>query len=148
MIIREMSRQECLELLAAGRLGHLGCSKDGQPYVVPVHYAYANNSLYSFSVPGQKIDWMRQNSKVCMQVQLRDENRGWRSVVVSGLFEELPDRIGSKLERDQAWSLLQKHANWWEPGSLKPINEALPGQSVFYRVRIESMSGRQSVDEQ
>lgn len=148
MIVKEMSRHECTELLAAGRLGHLGCSKDGQPYVVPVHYAYASNSLYSFSVPGQKIDWMRENPKVCMQVQVRDENRGWRSVVVNGLFEELPDRVGSKIERDQAWSLLQTHANWWEPGSLKPINEALPGQPIFYRVRIESVSGRQSVDEQ
>lgn len=147
MIIREMSRQECLELLAAGRLGHLGCSRDGQPYVVPVHYAFANNSLFSFSVPGQKVEWMRDNPKVCFQVQVRDENRGWRSVVVNGVFEELPDRIGSKIERDHAWSLLERHANWWEPGSLKPMNEALPGGAVFYRIRIESLTGRQSIDE-
>ena len=39
----------------------------------------------------------------------------------SGTFEELPNRMGWKHQREHAWSLLEQHANWWEPGSLKPI---------------------------
>ena len=147
MIIREMLRQECVELLATGRLGRLACCKDARPYVVPIHYAYADSSLYAFSVQGQKIDWMRENPNVCLQVDHRDGDRGWRSVVVSGRYEELPDRIGSKHAREHAWSLLEKHANWWEPGGLKPFDQGDGGQSIFFRIHIESLSGRQSVDE-
>ena len=38
--------------------------------------------------------------------------------------EELPDVIGHKRERERAWSLLSRHANWWEPGGLKPLAPA------------------------
>jgi len=60
----------------------------------------------------------------------------------------LPDRIGFKRERDRAWSLLSQHANWWEPGALKPVLPALSESSphVFFRIRIERLSGREAVD--
>ena len=117
MIIRTLSAPECTALLKANRLARLACAKDGRPYVVPIHYAYADNHLYAFSMPGKKIEWMRDNPLVSVQVDERGEGRAWRSVVLDGLYEELPDRIGHKLEREHAWSLLSKHANWWEPGA-------------------------------
>ena len=58
---------------------------------------------------------------------------------VDGRYEELPDLIGHKREREHAWSLLSQHANWWEPGGLKPVvpptsNAPLP---VFFRIAVE-----------
>lgn len=144
MIITEMTRSECLELLAAQRLGHLACCRDGQPYVVPVTFALDGNYLYSFSLTGQKIEWMRANPLVSLQTDVLGEHGTWRSVVVNGRFEELPDRIGWKHARDHAWSLLSQHANWWEPGGLKPADEG-PTQHVFYRIMIETMTGRRCV---
>ena len=44
---------------------------------------------------------------------------GMESVVVDGRYEELPDRIGHKLERDHAWSLLSKHADLVGTGRLQ-----------------------------
>jgi len=40
MLISEMTEAECLDALAGGRIARLGCARDGQPYVVPVYYAY------------------------------------------------------------------------------------------------------------
>ena len=40
MVIREMSREECLQVLARGRLARLACACENQPYVVPVYLAY------------------------------------------------------------------------------------------------------------
>jgi nitroimidazol reductase NimA-like FMN-containing flavoprotein (pyridoxamine 5'-phosphate oxidase superfamily) len=149
MIVKELDRDECAAVLSASRLARLACSRDGQPYVVPIHYAYADDYLYSFSMPGRKIDWMRENPMVCVQIDDLGSSRNWRSVVVYGLYEELPDRIGSKRERDHAWSLLEKHANWWEPGGLKPVPQPMATASthLFYRIRITSMSGRQGIEE-
>ena len=149
MVIRELTPHECRKLLSSSRLGRLACTKDNVPYVVPIHFAFSEMHLYSFSMPGQKIDWMRANPNVCLQVDEFTDGRQWMSVVVNGVFEELPDRVGSKQEREQAWSHLQKHANWWEPGGLKPFSQPLASASshLFYRIGIGTLTGRQAVDE-
>ncbi|RUY73537.1 pyridoxamine 5'-phosphate oxidase family protein, partial [Mesorhizobium sp. M7A.F.Ca.CA.001.05.1.1] len=69
-----------------------------------------------------------------------------RGVVVDGRYEELPDRIGHKLERDHAWAMLSKHAAWWEPGALKPLMPAVSDSAphVFFRILIQQVSGREA----
>lgn len=148
MLIRTLSTLECTKILTANRVGHLACAKDGQPYIVPLYYAHADNHLYAFSMMGKKIDWMRSNPLVSMQVDERGTGRGWKSVLVTGHYEELPDRIGHKVQRDHAWAVLSKHADWWEPGALKPETsqdtEHLP--HVFFRISIAKVSGREAVE--
>lgn len=148
MIIREMTGEECIELLEASRLARLACARENQPYLIPIQYAYEQGYLYSFSMEGQKIDWMRENPSVCLQVDHFSEHREWRSVIVYGAFEELPDRIGWKRERDRAWSLLEKYANWWEPGALKPVLAPMksPPTHLFYRVKTTQITGRQAIE--
>lgn len=142
MIVKELTEQECMALLRASSLGHLACATDNQPYVVPITFVFADFHIYSFSMLGQKIEWMRKNPQVCLQVGDFKQGLGWKSVLVYGVYEELADRIGSKRERDHAWSLLSKHANWWEPGGLKPVPAAAT-EHVFFRIRIERLTGRQ-----
>ena len=74
MFVQEMTREECVALASAGRLGRLACARDNRPYVVPIHYTFADNYLYGFSMPGQKVDWMRTNPK-----RLRSDRRILRS---------------------------------------------------------------------
>ncbi len=68
MLIQELSSQANLDLLARARLGRLACSQGSQPYVVPVYFAYADRSLYGFATLGKKIEWMRANPMVCIEV--------------------------------------------------------------------------------
>ena len=147
MIIRNLTDAECTEVLASNRLGHLACARDGQPYVVPIHYAYADDHLYAFSLSGKKIDIMRANPLVSMLVETRRED-GWRSVIADGRYEELPDEIGHKRERDHALQVLGRHADWWEPGSLKPmLPVARHAREAFFRIAIDKMTGREAIKE-
>lgn len=148
MQIRTLSTLECTKMLTANRVGHLACAKEGQPYIVPFYYAHADNHLYAFSMLGKKIDWMRTNPLVSVQVDEHGANRGWKSVVVNGRYEELPDRIGHKVQLDHAWSLLSKHADWWEPGALKPVqvSEAEHLPHIFFRIFIAEVWGREAID--
>jgi nitroimidazol reductase NimA-like FMN-containing flavoprotein (pyridoxamine 5'-phosphate oxidase superfamily) len=146
MVIKELGEQECAAVLRASHFGHLACAKDNRPYVVPITFAFADNQIYSFSALGQKVEWMRKNPQVCLQVDDFGKDSAWKSVVVQGLFEELPDRIGSKLQREHAWSVLSKEANWWEPGGLKPITVAGASEHVFYRIGIDGMTATGSPD--
>ena len=70
---------------------------------------------------GKKIEFMRANPRVSVVVEEHGERRQWKSVIVDGTYEELPDEIGYKRSRDHAWSILSKYNDWWEPGALKPL---------------------------
>lgn len=146
MHIRALSTLECTKLLTANRVGRLACAKDGQPYIAPFYYAHADNHLYAFSMLGKKIDWMRANPLVSVQVDAHGTGPGWKSVIVTGRYEELSDRVGHEAQRDHAWLVLSKHADWWEPGALKPATfadlEHLP--HVFFRISITEVSGREA----
>jgi nitroimidazol reductase NimA-like FMN-containing flavoprotein (pyridoxamine 5'-phosphate oxidase superfamily) len=144
MMITKMDRAGCTEFLQGARLGRLACARDGQPYVVPITFAMEGNFLYSFSLLGRKIEWMRENAQVCVQVDEVEHPRKWRSVIAYGRFEELPDRVGWKVQRDRAWSLLSRHAQWWEPGGVKPVAEA-PAPHLFYRISVDEVTGRQAL---
>ncbi len=141
MIVTEMDRPQRMILLASSRHGRLACAKDDQPYVVPITYAADGNNLYSFSLVGRKVEWMRGKPKVCLQVDAFSDGREWRSVVAYGQYEELPDRIGWKVERERAWSLLSREAEWWAPGALKPVAQS-PAPHLFYRIVVDEVTGR------
>jgi len=135
-------------VLARTHLGRLACARGMQPYVVPIHFAYQNNWLYSFSVLGQKIDWMRANPLVCVEAaQMRREL--WATVVVFGRYEELCDTPEFRSERTFAFNLLQHRAMWWEHGGVKKMPGGTPPTvPVFYRIKIEQITGRCAVSEQ
>lgn len=144
MFVREMSREECQGVVTAGDLARLACCRDGQPYIVPITYAHSSNRLYCFSMPGQKIDWMRSNPKVSLQIDQFASKRRWKCVVVTGRYRELPAAQGRQDERIHAWSLLEKKPNWWEPGGFKPVPQEISGRSahIFFCVEMEEMTGR------
>src|ERR1035438_8576432 len=104
MMIREMSREECLGVLAGARLARLACAHENQPYVVPVYLAYqeASGCFFGFTTPGQKVEWMRANPLVCVEVDKIVADDQWVSVIAFGRYEELPEDPGSNGERLQA----------------------------------------------
>ena len=91
MLIQELTRQESVDLLARARLGRLACANDTQPYVVPFFFAFDNDYLFGFSTVGQKIEWMRANPNVCVEVDEIVNPQQWMSVVVFGQYEEMPN---------------------------------------------------------
>ncbi|HEY5174060.1 MAG TPA: pyridoxamine 5'-phosphate oxidase family protein [Terriglobales bacterium] len=147
MLIQELTRQESLKVLARTHLGRLACARGMQPYIVPIHFAYQDYWLYSFSVLGQKIDWMRTNPLVCVEAdQMRREE--WTTVVVFGRYEELSDTSKFQSERTLAFNLLQQRAMWWEHGGAKKMPAGAPAAvPVFYRIKIEQITGRRAASE-
>jgi len=143
MLIQEMTRQSCLDLLAHMHLGRLACAKANQPYVVPCYFAYDNDYLYGFTTLGQKVEWMRANPSVCVEADQVVGQEEWSSVIVFGRYEELPDTSVYQPARAVAHDVLQKKGVWWEPGYVKTI---LGGTErlltpIFYRIRIAEITG-------
>jgi nitroimidazol reductase NimA-like FMN-containing flavoprotein (pyridoxamine 5'-phosphate oxidase superfamily) len=120
MVIREMSREECLRVLAGARLARLACAHENQPYVVPVYLAYheASECLYGFTTPGQKVEWMRANPLVCVEVDEIAAHDQWVSVIALGRYEELPETTVSDCARLQG------------PERPRNVGEAMPAWSA------------------
>jgi nitroimidazol reductase NimA-like FMN-containing flavoprotein (pyridoxamine 5'-phosphate oxidase superfamily) len=142
MLINEIAEMECRELLGRAVIGRLGCSRDDQPYVVPIGIAYEGDYIYVFSTLGKKIKWMRDNPKVCVQVDETSENSAWASVIANGEYEELPNPQFAQ-ERAHARSLLEKRHQWW----LNALAERriqvsdVEIEPIFFRIRILSLTG-------
>lgn len=146
MLIREMTQQARSELLARAHLGRLGCSQGNQSYVVPCYFAYSDNYLYSFTTIGQKIEWMRANPLVCVELDEIVSAEEWSSVIVFGRYEELPDTPDYKRARTVAHDVLQMKGPWWEPGYVKTVLHGAerPLTPVFYRIHIGETTGHQA----
>ena len=148
MEVNEMAAEECKAVLEHASLGRLGCSYENQPYVIPIHFAYDSGYLYVFSTFGQKVKWMRANPKVCVQTDEIQSHSQWISVIVNGEYEELPDPQYAA-ERKHASSLFAKHNHWW----LNALGERQTRvgdkliEPLFFRIRIQSMSGLRATDE-
>jgi len=155
MLVREMTVDECRAVLAGMRIGKLACARDNQPYVVPFHFAYNDNAhihspithLYAFSMPGQKIEWMRANPLVCVEVDEIKRQDDWTSVIIFGRYEELPDTTQFEAERASAHEMFSRHAMWWQPAyaATEHRGESQDSQPIYFRIRIEKMTGHRAV---
>ena len=87
--VSDMSPAEMHALLQRESFGHLGCARDGRPYVVPMHYAYDGKDLYFFTTQGMKTQFIEANPQVCLQIEEVNDSTRWRSVMVIGRANEL-----------------------------------------------------------
>lgn len=147
MKISDMNEKDSVDVLKRVHLGRLACAQHDQPYVTPIFFACDDNSLYAFTTLGQRLDWMRANPLVCLEVDEVTNAQTWSSVVVSGRFEELPDAPHFADEREHAYQLLQRRPMWWEPAYVKTTLRGVerPLEFTYFRIRIDSITGRRSL---
>lgn len=143
MLIREMTPAKCDELLARTGFGRLACAHNNEPYIVPIYFGHQPGKLYGFAAFGQKIEWMRANPRVCVQVDEIAAPDDWMSVVVQGRYEELPDTPEYKQIRRWAISLLEAKSPWWPSGYAASQVRTHPNAHppVFYCIHIDRLSG-------
>ena len=143
MLVHELTAEQCREILSRTHLARLACSRADQPYVVPVSFTYdrGTDSLFSFAAVGQKIHWMRENPRVCLEIEDVEDRFHWTTVVVFGRYHEIDDSPQHREIRHRALHLFQQRAEWWLPGGAR-VGERELQAIVVYRIHIESVTGR------
>ena len=141
--VKDISQGEMVALLLRSKLGHLGCSRDGHPYVVPMHYAYDGECLYFFTTEGTKTAFIAANNEVCFQIEEMTDASRWMSVMVFGRAE----RVTRPEETERVMQLITDRNPTLTPalyetkiGKWKRFNNV-----VIYRVRPHSICGRKTV---
>jgi len=146
MVISEMSGEECRDLVARLEFGRLACAHQNQPYIVPIYFAFDSDHLYGFTTLGQKVEWMRSNPLVCVEIDEVVSHFRWSSVVVLGRYEELPDTPQYSGLRLQAQLRLEKRALWWQTAYVASQVRSEPHatSALFYCIHIEKITGRRA----
>jgi uncharacterized protein len=146
MQIIEMTESDCRETLVRNTIGRLACSRHDQPYILPIYFVYESDLLFAFTTDGQKVDWMRTNPKVCVEIDEISNHFQWTSVVLRGRYRELPDLPPFAEERDHARKLLATRSLWWQTAyashQLKSPRDVLT--PLFYCIEIDSMTGHRA----
>jgi len=143
MVIREMTEAECAAALDQRDFGRLACSRGNQPYIVPIYFSYDGRHFYGVTTLGQKIEWMRSNPLVCLEVDERASHYRWTSIIVFGRYEELSDAPEFAGVRTHALEVLQQREMWWQTASAAAVNlEQRP--PILYRIHILHMTGRRA----
>jgi len=147
MILREMSGEECRDMLARVEYGRLATVYQNQPYIVPIYFAYDREYLYGFTTLGRKVEWMRANPLVCVEADDVVSHFHWSSVVVLGHYEELPDTPMYRDVRLQAQVRLEKRALWWQTAyaAAQVRGGSHPANALFYRIHIDEITGRRTI---
>jgi nitroimidazol reductase NimA-like FMN-containing flavoprotein (pyridoxamine 5'-phosphate oxidase superfamily) len=147
MVITQMAEEECRAFLASASFGRLGCSREDQPYVLPIYFAYEPDFIYVLSTFGQKNEWMRANPKVCLEVDEIANQSEWTSVIAIGRYQELPEPQYTA-EREHARALLKKHSQWWQNAlgerQLRLGDHAIA--PLFFRIHVDSITGLCAID--
>ena len=142
---RALTDEQAIDILQKGEYGVLSTvSPDGQPYGVPVSFAYTGNALYFHcAVEGHKLDNLASNPRV--------------SFCVVGATEVLPDKFATRYESAIVFGTAheltgdEKHAglteilkkysvDFMEKGE-KYIDSDIEKTRVF-KIEIEALSGK------
>ena len=143
MVIEEMTEQECRGMLARTDVARLACARNNQPYIAPIHVDLDGEFLYGYATLGQKIEWMRQNPLVCLEIDEIITHWQWASVIVFGRYEELPPTPEYEGPRAVAERLFEKHPVWWQPAAVPLVGHEQRPRIVF-RIGIRRVTGRRA----
>ena len=134
---RVMSEAEARDLMAGGKVGRLACVVNGEAYVLPINYVFSEDSVYSHSLPGQKIEALRAHPRACLQVDEIHDDFAWRSVIAYGSFEEI--RVPS--DRSSILGKLLARFPLLTPVESAIARDAGVPDSVIFRIRIDRITG-------
>jgi uncharacterized protein len=127
--MRDLSRGECLRLLAANRFGRLAVAlADGAPVIRPVNYEFdeSSQSVVFRTAHGSKLHAVLQVAEAAFEIDGADEGSrtGW-SVIIHGMAEQVTNQ--TEIRRLDALGLTP-----WAPGH-KPH---------WVRIRARTVTGR------
>jgi nitroimidazol reductase NimA-like FMN-containing flavoprotein (pyridoxamine 5'-phosphate oxidase superfamily) len=129
-------------------LGHLAYLWQGKPHVIPITYYFdpTDNTIISYTSEGHKIDAMRANKSVAVQVEQVQSISNWESVMLQGTFEEIRGSSAKQklhLFTEGVKDIIRRKENR-EVGFINEFSSksSANGIPVVFQIKILEMSGK------
>jgi len=129
-------------------LGHLSYIYQDRPYVVPITYFFypEKNVIICYSGEGHKMNAMRKNNHVALNVIDVDALTKWKSVLVHGTFEQVFGSEAKSYLHEFSLGIKSlviekelKELSFISEFSSKLINENLP---MVFVIKIDEVTGK------
>lgn len=139
--LRELDARQIDVVLSRNNLGRIAFPGDDGIDVLPIHFVYANGSLYlRTSMGGKYRSWM-QRPEVAFEVDESDSVFDWRSVIVRGTLAPLQPQ-GPGAEQFEYWNAVQA-LQTVVPNAFG-AEDIVPHRSAVFRIQPRTMTGRES----
>jgi nitroimidazol reductase NimA-like FMN-containing flavoprotein (pyridoxamine 5'-phosphate oxidase superfamily) len=136
------------KILNESSICRIGFSVKGEAHIVPVNYGYKDNKIYIHSATGgSKIDFIKENDKVCFEMELEHEiikgkvacdwTTKYRSIIGYGRISVEDD----KLQKAAGLDVIM--AKYGGPSKNMYHDKSLD-QMVLLIIEIDSLTGKQS----
>lgn len=136
-----LTTEATLDLLANGKIAHIGVIDGEEPYVSPVSYVIVDQEFCFRTGTGRRINAIRENPIISIETMRTREDGGWECVVARGDTYEVDD---ARKAQEIVAGLLRKYVA--EIGS--PLSSGARGPmedtAVIVAARLSEISGRTS----
>lgn len=149
--MKDLQTKEVITLLNNNYIGHLAFIDNGRPYTIPITYYYdQKDAILAYAGEGHKIEAMRQNTNVSLQVEEVNDVDNWQSVLVHGVYEEVEGAEAKYLLHEFAEGV-KSVINQKENKSPQFISEFTcdvyaTGITVVYKIKIQKMTGKKMAE--
>lgn len=148
IISGNLTSKEIDEVLESQYLGRIGMNSNGKNYVVPVTYYFDKEKqcIIGVSGDGMKVKMLRENPKVCFEVEDIESLSTWKTVIAWGVYEELQGADARRAIHafvTNVGEILRKKGEF-PARFLKDLshNTALSDKQIIYRISIGEKTGR------
>jgi nitroimidazol reductase NimA-like FMN-containing flavoprotein (pyridoxamine 5'-phosphate oxidase superfamily) len=142
-MLGELTDRQIDLVLQCQMIGRIGCYANEKVFITPVTYALHEGYIYAHSKDGHKVKAMRNNPKVCFQVDAIENMRNWRSVIIWGEYEELTEDhdqlLGMQIMADRLAPFLVSESISPARSFFKSSPER---KAIVYRIRMIEKIGR------
>ncbi|HSM36005.1 MAG TPA: pyridoxamine 5'-phosphate oxidase family protein [Longimicrobiales bacterium] len=136
---RAMKRDEVEAVLSRNSVARLAYLLDGKVDIEPIHYVFADRTIYGRTAPGTKLNALGRDYWVAVEVDEVDAMFDWRSVVVHGSFHRIPpDQPGTQ---QVLWQRAVDALRGLIPEALT-VDDPTPHRTVIFRIPIQKATGR------
>lgn len=139
--LRELSRDESVELLRVHHVGHVGVSFHDRIRLKLCNYIYSEGWIYARTELGDDLVMARHHPWAAFEVHEVESIYDWRSVEVSGVVELLSSdmRSGDWLEFEAAVRLLRAAVP-----QVLTADDPMPQRVQLLRIHVDMIVGRES----
>ena len=136
---RELSQEECAEVLDRNHVGRVAFTFRDRVDVEPINYVYAHPWLHGRTALGTKLFTLQRHPWVAFEVDEVEGLFDWRSVVVHGVVDLL--NPAATPADDEAYADTLTQLRRLLPETLT-VSDPFPGRAVLFRIHIDSLTGR------
>ena len=140
------------EIFRENSVGRLGTAAEGNPYVVPMNFAYISDKIYLHThKEGKKIRDIQKNPRVCFEVDAGEIITGEKPCGFSGKYKSAiacarakAEIVESREERIKALKLISDKYAFGKSKLITPDLVEKFSQLWIIRIDIDQMTGKQS----